>query len=85
MILFAILKFLLWIGINISNLIGQLGSPTFDFSWSDDFINLIDVALYLIPLAKLEPLLICIFIYINFRIIRAFIKMLLSIVPGLGG
>ena len=64
-------------------MIGQLGTPTFDFSWSDDFINMIDVALYLIPLAKLESLLICIFIYINFRIIRSFIKMILSIIPTL--
>lgn len=81
MIIFAIFKFILSIGINISNLVGSLGTPNFDFSWTNDFINLIDVALYLIPLAKLEPLLITIFLLINFRIISALVKMILSHIP----
>lgn len=74
MILFTLIKFVLSIGVKLSNMLSSLGVPDITFSWIDDFIDSIDVVLYLIPLAKLEPLVIVILIVTNIRIASAIIN-----------
>ena len=81
MLIYAILKILLRFGSAITSWIGNLGHPEVPFTWVDDFINSIDIAFYLFPLYRLEPLIILVLVFTAIRIGIAVAKFLFDAIP----
>lgn len=81
MIIYGILKFFLNIASAVSNWIGQLGSPDISFTWVDDFLDGIDIVLYLFPLYKLQPLIIAIIFFTVLRLLIALANEIFNAIP----